>query len=183
MEEFYKIRIGNCERLLPLIKGDKFSYYSFNMLGDTELNKEAAKQLASMLSDTDVVLTVESKAIALAQEVSSILNHPKYIVVRKSRKSYMKGEVSVSGNTIISGNTSYFLDGQDIEYLKGKKIAIVDDVISTCGTIDAIYRLFSKCGLEIYKIACVLCEGTITKDFNGVKVESCGFIPLLENDK
>ena len=181
MNNYFKIKIGNCERLLPLVKGDKFSYYSFNMLGDTELNKEAAKEIATAVRDTEVIVTIESKAIALVQEASSILNHPKYVVIRKSKKSYMKNEVSVSGNTIISGDSKYYIDGQDIDYLNGKRIAVVDDVVSTCGTIDAIHRLLSKCHIEIYKIACVLCEGTITTNFKGIKVMSCGFIPLLEN--
>ena len=83
MNNYFKIKIGNCERLLPLVKGDKFSYYSFNMLGDTELNKEAAKEIAAAVRDTEVIVTIESKAIALVQEASSILNHPKYVVIRK----------------------------------------------------------------------------------------------------
>ena len=61
-------------------------------------------------------------------------------------------------------------------------IAIIDDVVSTCGTIDAIYRLLKKANLEICKIACVLCEGKVTKDFKGIPVISCGFIPLMENN-
>ena len=182
MEMFYKIKIGNCERTLPLIQGDKFSYYSFNMLGDTELNRECAKEVAKLISDSDVIVTVESKAIALVQEVSGFLKQCRYVVIRKSKKSYMRNEISVTGNTIISGNTNYFIDGADIEYLKDKRIVVVDDVVSTCGTIDAIYRLLNKCNLKIFKIACVLCEGKITKEFKGIEVASCGFIPLLENN-
>ena len=182
MEKFYKIKIGQCERQLPLIKGDKFSYYSFNMLGDTELNIEAAKEVSRLVVDSDVVVTVESKAIALVQEVSALLKHPRYVVIRKSKKSYMKNEVSVSGNTIISGDANYYIDGTDVEYLKNKRIAVVDDVVSTCGTIDAIYRLLAKCDLRISKIACVLCEGKVTTEFKGIEAASCGFIPLLENN-
>ena len=181
MEMFYKLKIGNCERKLPLIKGDKISYYSFNMLGDAELNRECAKEIAKFINDSDVIVTVESKAIALVQEISTLLGHPRYVVIRKSKKSYMENEVSVFGNTIISGDTNYIINGTDIEYLKGKRIAVVDDVVSTCGTIDAIYRLLDKCELQIFKIACILCEGKITKEFKGIKVDSCGFIPLLEN--
>lgn len=182
MEMFYKIKVGNCERQLPLIKGDKISYYSFNMLGDTELNRESAKVVAKLISDSDVIVTVESKAIALVQEISALLKQPRYVVIRKTRKSYMKNEMSVSGSTIISGDANYFIDGVDVEYLKGKRIAVIDDVISTCGTIEAINRLLEKCGLQISKIACVLCEGKITTEFKGIEVSSCGFIPLLENN-
>ena len=94
----------------------------------------------------------------------------------------MKNEVSVSGNTIISGDANYYIDGADVEYLKNKRIAVVDDVVSTCGTIDAIYRLLAKCDLRISKIACVLCEGKVTTEFKGIEAASCGFIPLLENN-
>ncbi len=182
MEQFYNIKIGNCERRLPLINAGKISYYSFNMMGDTELNIESANLLKPSLKDVDVIVTVESKAIGLVQELASVLKHPRYVIVRKSAKSYMINAISVPGNTIISGGTDYYLDGTDVEFLKNKRIAIVDDVVSTCGTIDAIYRLFGKAGLTITKIACILCEGTITTEFKGMPVVSCGFIPLVENE-
>ena len=182
MAQFYKIKIGNCERQLPLIKGDKISYYSFNMIGDVELNKEAAKEIAKLISYSDVILTIECKAIGLVEELSALLKQPKYVVIRKSKKSYMKNVVSISGNTIISGDNNYYLDGNDIEYLRGKRIVVVDDVISTGGTIGAVYKLLEKTNLTISKIACVLCEGTMTTNFRGIEVVSCGFIPLLENE-
>ena len=182
MEQFYRVKIGNCERHLPLINAGTISYHSFNMLGDTELNIESAKVLASFLRDVDIIVTVESKAIALVQELASILKHPKYVIVRKSAKNYMVNPITVSGNTIISGGANYYLDGMDIEHLKGKRIAIVDDVVSTCGTIDAVCRLLKKAGLTINKIACILCEGKVTTEFNGIPVISCDFIPLMENN-
>ena len=182
MEKHITIQIGNCKRKLPLVKGDAVSYYSFNMIGDTELNKQAAIELSKFVSDCDVIVTVESKAIALVQEISSLLSMSRYVVIRKSKKSYMTDAISVSGKTIISGGSDYYIDSTDVVYLKGKKIAVVDDVISTCGTIDSIYRLLQKCNLTINKIACVLCEGKVTKTFKDIDVLSCGFIPLLEND-
>ena len=180
MEEYYKIQIGKCVRELPLVHGDKVSYYSFNMLGDAELNFEAAKELSKQLTDIDVIVTVESKAIALAQEVSKFINKPRYVVIRKSKKSYMKDEVSISGQTIISGQADYYIDGIDVEFLKNKRIAFLDDVVSTCGTIDAIYNLFKKCRLKISLFICVLCEGKITSSFQNIPVKSIGFIPLME---
>ena len=182
MSAFYYIKIGNCERQLKLIKTEDFSYYSFNMLGDVELNKESAKVLANCLTEIDVIVTVESKAIALAQEISSLLNHSRYVVIRKSKKSYMENEVSVFGKTIISGNVGYYLDGSDINYLRGKRVAVVDDVISSGGTIDAIYRLLDKVSLNISLFSCVLCEGKQIKEFQGIPVISHGFIPFLEKD-
>ncbi len=181
MEKYYKVKIGKCERDLPLIKSGSLSYYSFNMMGDTELNAEAAKLLAPLLGDIDIIVTIESKAIGLVQELSALLNHTRYVIVRKALKSYMSNPISVPGKTIISGGSNYFIDGSDIKHLEGKKIAIVDDVVSTCGTIDAIYRLLEKANLTINKIACVLCEGKRTTEFKKIPVVSCGFIPLMEN--
>ena len=182
MENFYKIVIGTCERNLKLIKTETGAYYSYNMLGDCTLNQEAAQVLGKLIDHTafDAIVTVESKAIALVQELAVLLRHKKYVVIRKSLKSYMTNVVSVSGSTIISGSGRYFIDGADVEYLQGKRILVVDDVISTCGTIDAVYRLLSKCELKINAFACVLCEGTITQTFQGIPVISCGFIPLPE---
>lgn len=178
MKEFFEVKIGHCIRKLPLVKGD-FFYYSFNMLGDSELNKASAKEIKkSLTDDLDVIVTIESKAIALAQELAIEFGHPRYVVIRKSKKSYMKNEVSITGNTIISGYNTYYLDGADIDYLKGKKIVVVDDVISTGGTIDAVYRLLTSAGLSVSQYACVLCEGKITTEFKGIPVVSCGFIPL-----
>ena len=178
----FKVTVGNCERDLNLVRGDKISYYSFNMLGDSVLNREAAKQLVKLVDTSiDVIVTIESKAIALAQEMSTLLGHPRYVVIRKAKKSYMSNVVSVCGNTIISGEANYFLNGEDVDYLQGKRILVLDDVISTGGTIDATCRLLNKCGLSVVQFACVLCEGKVTTEFNGVPVVSCGFIPLVEN--
>lgn len=159
MNDYYDIKIGNCSRRLKLVKSDTISYYSFNMMGDVELNKEAAIELAKLIKNIDVIVTVESKAIGLAEEVSQLLGFKRYIIVRKTKKSYMDNIVSVSGDTIISGSANYYLDGRDVDYLKGKRILVLDDVVSTGGTIDAIYRLLSKCNLNIVSFACVCFEG------------------------
>ncbi len=183
MNNKFKVTIGSCERYLDLIKGNGFSYYSFNMLGDSVLNRVSAQELVKLINkDIDAIVTIESKAIALAQELSGLLGHPRYVVVRKSNKGYMKNAVSVSGNTIISGKADYFINGEDVDYLKGKRILVLDDVISTCGTIDATYRLLKKCGLSVTQFACVLCEGKVTKQFDNIPVVSCGFIPLIDGE-
>lgn len=186
MENELEIKIGNCTRILPLISGNIVSYYSFNMLGDVELNREAAKLLSSkIMSGVDSIVSIESKAIALTQCVCDELKHSRYVIIRKTRKNYMKDILCVTGNTIISGENNYYIDGEDIKFLKGKKVVVLDDVISTCGTIDAIDRLLNIAGVEIVQFACVLCEGTNTISFKGKPVVSCGFIPLLEtkNDR
>lgn len=175
---FLDINIGNINRKLPLIKSSKFSYYSFNMLGDTELNNEAAKLLSYKIKECDVIVTVESKAIALVQSICSLRNIERYVVIRKSKKSYMMNEVSINGNTIISGNNNYYLDGKDLEYLRNKRIVVIDDVISTCGTINSIYNLLINNGLEIIQFGTVLIEGKLIDTFKNIPIVTCGFIPL-----
>lgn len=182
MNDYYDIKIGNCSRRLKLVKSDTISYYSFNMMGDAELNKEAAIELAKLIKNIDVIVTVESKAIGLAEEVSQLLGFKRYIIVRKTKKSYMDNIVSVSGDTIISGSANYYLDGCDVDYLKDKRILVLDDVISTGGTIDAIYRLLSKCNLNIVSFACVCFEGKKTTEIHQIPVLSCAFFPLPESD-
>ena len=180
MNSYYDIKIGNCSRRLKLVKTDKVSYYSFNMMGDSELNKESATELAKLIKDVDAIVTVESKAIGLAEELSQLLGHKRYAIIRKSKKSYMSNVTSVSGDTIISGNNNYYLDGCDVDFLKGKRILVLDDVVSTGGTIDAVYRLLKGCNLDIVSFACVCCEGKITTEFYKIPVISCAFFPLPE---
>lgn len=182
MNAYYNIKIGNCSRRLKLVKTDKVLYYSFNMMGDAELNKESAAELVKFIKNVNAIVTVESKAIGLAEEVSQLLGLKKYVIIRKSKKSYMNNVVSVNGNTIISGNNEYFLDGCDADYLKDKQILVLDDVISTGGTINAVYRLLKGCNLDIVSFACVCCEGKITSEFHGIPVISCAFFPLPEVD-
>ena len=177
------IQIGNMKRVLPLIKGEGVSYYFFNMLGDVELNKESAKALAKkVIKDSDVIVTIETKAIALVEELSKLLNQPRYVVVRKNKKAYMSNEVTVQGKTIISGEVDYYIDGHDIEYLKGKRVIVIDDVISTCGTIDAVYRILEKSNIKILQFGCVLTEGERRKEYRDIPLISLDHIPLIKNN-
>jgi len=182
MKNDFEIEIGNCKRQLKKVDTGSLSYYSFNLLGDMELNKEIAKELAKQIDvDFDYVVTIESKAIALTQELCSLLNVPRYVVIRKNKKNYMKNEISVSGNSIISGDTKYYLDGADKELIKNKNVIVIDDVISTCGTIDAVKRMMDSIKTNIKLFGCGVLEEKIIIEYKKIKVVSCGFIPLEIN--
>jgi len=182
MKNYYDVKIGRLTRRLKLVDNGGIRYFSFNMLGDEELNFEVAKALSKLIDKSiEAIVTVESKSIALAQEMAHLLDFKRYVVIRKTKKSYMFNEMCFSGNTIISGKCDYFIDGEDIEFLKGKKILFLDDVISTCGTLRSISALLEKCSLNIHQIACAFCEGRVTSSFKGIPVISCGLFPLPED--
>lgn len=174
---------------LPLVHTKRFSYYSFNLLGMTSWNRLLGEHLHEIIKKNtkdnliDAIITVESKAIGLAQVVSELLGIEHCIVVRKTCKSYMKNPNSVQSQSVISGEGNYWIDKNEVINLKGKNILILDDVISTGGTIKAIYSLLEKTHLRPTLIACVLTEGIKWTSYEGIDVISCGHIPIIERNE
>ena len=122
---------------------------SFVILGDCELVTAAAPLLAERLPEIDYVVTAEAKGIPLANEVSRLLGLPYYIVARKSIKPYMNAPITDEVNSITTQKTQALcLDGKDALAIKGKRVAIVDDVISTGESLSAVERLVEK---DVYK--------------------------------
>jgi len=185
MVERFELHLDTKEVIsLPLIRGDENSFYSLNLLGQTFLNHELANLLAQKiqyedkLPKFDTVITVESKAIALVQELCLIFGITKYIVLRKNKKSYMRNPISIPGNSITSGHCSYWIDEEDAQYLHGKTVIFCDDVISTGGTAKAAIQLLNSLNIVPIVLCCVATEGTPWSDFNGINVLSVGHIPL-----
>lgn len=185
MEETYEIEIEKNKFILPLVKTNKVFYYSLNLLGESNLNHIVAnalyKKISKLNMHIDTILTVESKAIALAENLASLLNINKYIVVRKNIKSYMKIPIIVSEKTIISGECQYVIDEPDLIELENKNILILDDVVSTGGTIKALFKILAKISHKKIAIACCLTEGEERTQIDDVPLISCGFIPLFNN--
>ena len=129
----YELKLCGVKRELPFIDlEDNLAFASFVIMGDTELITACAPELAEKIGDVDVIITAEAKGIALAYEISRLLGKKEFIVARKSIKSYMCGVVSVSVHSITtSGEQHLYLDGHDAKRLCGKRVCIVDDVIST----------------------------------------------------
>jgi adenine phosphoribosyltransferase len=167
---------------LPLVVSPGgFSLYALDLMGRTEWNICAAKSLSERLVafDFDRILTAESKAIALTQELASRLGQRDYVVLRKSQKLYMKDPVCVDVQSVTTTALQQFYLGRDqVALLEGRRVCVVDDVISTGGTAAAIFRMAEKIGFEVVVIAVILTEETPRTEYRGIPVVSLGHIPL-----
>ena len=163
MSEFYSMKIAGLDRNLKKFSvSDKLDIAAFILFGDTEITVASAEALLKKAPEFDLILTPEAKSIPLAYEMSRQSGKP-YIVARKGVKVYMGNPISVSVNSITTQNEQTLYLGEDeAEIIKGKKVLIVDDVISTGESLQAIRQLVSAAG-GIEAAACaVLAEGDAT---------------------
>ena len=174
---------------LPMLDlGEGFHIYSFDMSGECEWNRVAAKSLLEKLSayDYDGFVTVQTKSCGLTQAISA--DYPSYLEIRKSKKGFMVDPVGVTVQSITTKGTQELWIGKEkYQQFVGKKLCFLDDVVSTGGTIDAMLELASKIGIEISVIACVLTEGVERTEYKGIPLVSLDHIPLpgrfVENDE
>ena len=165
-DRFYELEVAGCKRALPILNvTDKLAIAGFIMLGDAELTLACARALAKKIpAETDIILTAETKGIPLAADLARELGMKRYIVARKSVKAYMENAIWVEDISITTkGVQKLCLDGTDVERLKGKNVLLLDDVISTGGSMKALSELTEKAGGKIIGEACVLAEGDAAK--------------------
>ena len=157
----YKIELCGVERTLPFIPiNDTTAFASFVVLGDTELVSACAPELVKRIGQVDAVVTAEAKGIALAYEISRLLGLKEFIVARKSTKTYMKNVVSASVHSITTaGEQHLYLDGVDADKIRGKKVCLLDDVISTGGSLKAVENLVEQAGGIVCGRMAILAEG------------------------
>jgi adenine phosphoribosyltransferase len=160
-QEVYTIDICGVTRDLPLFEvapGVRIAI--FNMLGDTEVVEAIADELANRLpQDVDALMTAEVKSIPLAHALAVRMRMP-YVVARKTRKPYMVGAMSVEVLSITTGAPQLlWLDGKDLGLVQGKRIVLVDDVISTGSTLAGMRKLVGEAGGEVVAEAAALTEG------------------------
>lgn len=156
----YKITIAGKERMLPLCPiNEELFIGAFVMFGDVELTVSAAAALVELAPEHEIILTPESKSIPLAYEMAKIQNK-EYVVARKGSKLYMSDVVSASVNSITTASKQTLcLGAEEIEKLKGKRVVLVDDVISTGESIAVLMALAEKAGAKIVGQMAVLAEG------------------------
>ena len=157
----YTLNIAGLKRELPIIKlSYDLSIASFVILGDTEIVRKTAPIIAKKLPEVDFIVTAEAKGIPLAYEISKVLNLNEYVVARKSVKAYMEESIEVEVNSITTTNSQkLYLNNRDAKKIKGKRIALVDDVISTGQSLKALERLVEKAGGKVLAKAAILAEG------------------------
>ncbi len=169
----YTLELCGLTRELPYVSiKEDLAYASFVVIADTQLIEIAAKELVSMVGEFDYIITAEAKGIALAYEMSKLMNMDSFVVARKSVKSYMKNVISESVNSITTTKEQYlYLDQVDAIKVKGKKVCLLDDVISTGESLAALERLVCKAGADIVCKAAILAEGdaALRKDITFIK--------------
>ena len=191
MSDCYELNVAGVTRQLPIIPiSPELAIASFVILGDCELVTAAAPLLAQKLPKVDYLVTAEAKGIPLVHEVSRLLGLPYYIVARKSVKPYMAEPLVDEVVSITTQKAQTLcLDGKDALLLKGKKVAvvddvkgrrvaIVDDVISTGESLSAIERLLEKAGAEIVAKAAILAEGEAAGRGDIIFLEELPLFPL-----
>ena len=158
---FYHMRVAGLERDLPICPvNENLSIAGFVIFGDQELTVACAKELLAKVPKYDYLITAEAKGIPLAHEMARQAGDAKYILARKAPKLYMQDVFSVSVNSITTAKEqTLYLDGADAALMKGKKILLVDDVISTGESMAALEALVATAGGEICGRAAILAEG------------------------
>ncbi|MFB9220971.1 phosphoribosyltransferase family protein [Kurthia sibirica] len=161
MSKSFTLKIAGLERQLPIVKlSPSLSIASFVLLGDAELVRQATPLLVKKLPPFDVIITAEAKGIPLAQQLANELQYDHFVVARKSIKAYMKNPFVLEVNSITTSTTQILcLDSLDVERIKGKRVAIIDDVISTGESIQSLEQLITKAGGQVVCKAALLAEG------------------------
>lgn len=177
--ELYKVNVAGLERDLPLFEvapGVRIAIV--NILGDNELVGVAARELAMKLADhnPEVLVTAEAKSIPLIYALSTVMDLP-YVVLRKNYKPYMGKALSAETLSITTGKPqTLFLDEKDIKLVSGRRVALIDDVISTGSTLQAMRLVMEKAGANIVAEGAIFTEGDRAK---WTKVEALGHLPVF----
>ncbi len=146
--------------ILPLPSGIRIAF--FNLHGNQTLTEHCGKEIAKRIKpyNPEVIITAESKGLQLAHVAARELGQPYYAVARKSQKLYMQDGISVAVRSITTGGEQkLYLSLHDVNLLKNRRVAIVDDVISTGGSLSGLEALVREAGGQIVVKATVLAEG------------------------
>lgn len=160
MTEFYTMKIAGLERNLEKFPvSDKLDIAAFIIFGDVELTVKGCGELIKKVPEFDVIITPEAKSIPIAYEMARQSEKP-YIVARKGLKVYMKNPLEVNVHSITTQHEQHlFLGETEVNMIKGQKVLIVDDVISTGESLEAVQKLVNEAGGIIAASCAFLAEG------------------------
>ncbi len=178
--KYYSLKVAGVERKLPIIRiSDTLEIASFVILGDAELVVNAAKELKEKIPEVDYLITAEAKGIPLVQELARLLGMKRYFVARKSIKPYMSEPFVTEVYSITTQAKQILcLEKEESELINGKRILIVDDVISTGESIKAMESLVKKAeGKEAGKAA-ILAEGDSANRKDIIYLEKLPVFPV-----
>ena len=158
--KYFDFEICGLTRKLPYVQiSDKLGLASFVCLSDTELVQTVAPELVKRLPEVDYLMTAEAKGICLTYEMSRIMGMKEFIVARKSRKPYMVNPVSHHVFSVTTQkDQTLWLDGCDADKIRGKRVALIDDVIATGESLAAIESLAQTAGANVVARAAILAE-------------------------
>lgn len=176
----YTMKIAGLDRSLPLCKlNDELQIAAFVIFGDAELTVACAQELLKKAPEFDYIITAEAKGIPLAHEMSR-QSGKKYFVARKKPKLYMTGVFDAIVNSITTeGEQHLYLDTAEAEQIKGKRILIVDDVISLGESLKAVQSLINQAEGNIVGNMTVLAEGDAADRTDIIYLEK---LPLFDKE-
>ncbi len=179
--KYYNLKVAGVSRDLAICPVTDTLYIAgFILPGDAELSEACARELIKIAPEYDYILTAETKGIPLAHEMARQKKDPKYIVARKKAKAYMSGVFEVDVTSITTkGEQKLYLDTAEADLMKGKRILIVDDVISTGESLLALEHLVAMAGGNIVGKMAVLAEGDAADRDDIIFLEK---LPLFDRD-
>ena len=178
---YYRMKVAGLERDLPICPvNEKLYIAGFVIFGDQELTVACARELLQRAPEYDYIITAEAKGIPLAHEMARQHGDKKYILARKGPKLYMRDILEVTVHSITTAKEQrLYLDGADAALMKGKRILIVDDVVSLGDSVRALEQLVEAAGGIVCGRATILAEGDAALRDDLVYLEK---LPLFTKD-
>lgn len=179
MNKSYHMTIAGCERDLPLCKaGDNLMIGAFVIFGDVELTIACARDLLKKAPEFDYMVAPEAKSIPLIHEMARQSGRNDYMLVRKAPKLYMDGVFETEVKSITTEAVQkLYMDGADAKKLHGKRVLILDDVISTGESLRAVEELVNKAGGNVVGRMAILAEGAAAERKDIIFLEK---LPLFD---
>lgn len=181
MKRFYDLKVAGVERALAICPVTEELYIAgFILTGDAPLSEACAAALLKKAPEYDYIITAEAKGIPLAHEMARQHGDAKYVVARKKAKAYMSGVFEVDVTSITTkGEQKLYLDTVEADMMKGKRILIVDDVVSTGESLIALEKLVNTAGGNIVGKMFVLAEGDAAEREDIIYLEK---LPLFDKE-